>query len=190
MATKASRPRGARVTTLHTESPEAVAPAGALLERSVEETERVRVPQPAERRISGIVIGRVADSGDGAAPTVEYDGNPSDAAGNAVSTVAVTPDDVGREVALAFQDGDPAKPVILGFIHQSAGTREREPEPELDARVDGERITFTAKKEIVLSCGKASITLTRARKVLIRGAYLLSRSSGVNRIKGGSVQIN
>ena len=41
-----------------------------------------------------------------------------------------------------------------------------------------------------LRCGKASITLTRAGKVLIRGAYLLSRSSGVNRIKGGSVQIN
>ena len=32
--------------------------------------------------------------------------------------------------------------------------------------------------------------LTRAGKVLIQGAYLLSRSTGVNRIKGGSVQIN
>ncbi|MEW5071937.1 hypothetical protein AB1P14_09365, partial [Pseudomonas aeruginosa] len=38
--------------------------------------------------------------------------------------------------------------------------------------------------------GKASITLTRAGKVIIRGAYLSSRSTGVNRIKGGSVQIN
>ena len=44
--------------------------------------------------------------------------------------------------------------------------------------------------EIELRCGKASLILTRAGKVLIRGAYLLSRSSGVNRIKGGSVQIN
>jgi hypothetical protein len=60
----------------------------------------------------------------------------------------------------------------------------------MDAEVDGERLVFTAKKEIVLRCGKASITLTRAGKVLIRGIYLLSRSSGVNRIKGGSVQIN
>jgi hypothetical protein len=34
------------------------------------------------------------------------------------------------------------------------------------------------------------LTLTHAGKVLIRGAYVLSRSSGVNRIKGGSVQIN
>ena len=55
---------------------------------------------------------------------------------------------------------------------------------------DGERLTLTADREIVLRCGKASLTLTRAGKVLIRGAYLLSRSSGVNRIKGGSVQIN
>ena len=49
---------------------------------------------------------------------------------------------------------------------------------------------LTAEREIVLKCGKASITLTRAGKVIIRGAYVLSRSSGVNRIVGGSVQIN
>ncbi|MEP7119602.1 MAG: hypothetical protein ABJE95_01785, partial [Byssovorax sp.] len=36
----------------------------------------------------------------------------------------------------------------------------------------------------------SSITLTRAGKILIRGAYVLTRSSGVNRIQGGSVQIN
>ena len=49
---------------------------------------------------------------------------------------------------------------------------------------------LSADKEIVLKCGKASITLTRAGKILIRGAYLLSRSSGPNRIKGGSIQLN
>ena len=58
------------------------------------------------------------------------------------------------------------------------------------AELDGERLVFTADKEIVLRCGDASITLTKAGKVIIRGSYLLSRSSGVNRIKGGSVQIN
>jgi hypothetical protein len=42
----------------------------------------------------------------------------------------------------------------------------------------------------VLRCGKASITLTSAGKVLIRGTYVLSRSSGVNKIKGGSIQLN
>jgi hypothetical protein len=48
----------------------------------------------------------------------------------------------------------------------------------------------SAKEELVLRCGKASITLTKAGKVMIKGSYLLSRSSGVNRIKGGSVQLN
>jgi uncharacterized protein (DUF2345 family) len=56
--------------------------------------------------------------------------------------------------------------------------------------IDGQRLQFEAKDEIVLKCGKASITLTKAGKIIIRGTYLLSRSSGVNRIKGGSVQIN
>ncbi len=55
---------------------------------------------------------------------------------------------------------------------------------------DGEELTLSAKRQITLQCGKASITLTRAGKVLIRGAYVSTRSSGVNRIKGGSVQIN
>ncbi len=61
---------------------------------------------------------------------------------------------------------------------------------KVETTADGERVTVTAEREIEFRCGKASITLTRAGKVIIRGAYLLSRSSGVNRIKGGSVQIN
>jgi len=56
--------------------------------------------------------------------------------------------------------------------------------------VDGGVITFTAEQEICLRCGEASITLTRAGKVLIKGSYLLSRSTGPNRIKGGSIQLN
>jgi hypothetical protein len=47
-----------------------------------------------------------------------------------------------------------------------------------------------AKEQLVLRCGKASITLTKAGKVLIQGAYVSNRSSGVLRLKGGSVNIN
>ncbi len=60
----------------------------------------------------------------------------------------------------------------------------------VDVDVDGERLVVTAKEQLVLRCGKASITLTREGKVLIQGAYISSRSSGVNRVKGGSVQLN
>jgi uncharacterized protein (DUF2345 family) len=55
---------------------------------------------------------------------------------------------------------------------------------------DGQRMLVSAKKELTLRCGKASITLTEAGKVLIQGSYVSSRSTGVNRIKGGSVQLN
>ena len=55
---------------------------------------------------------------------------------------------------------------------------------------DGQRLIVNAKEQLVLRCGKASITLTQSGKVLIDGTYVLNRSSGVNRIKGGSVQLN
>ena len=109
--------------------------------------------------------------------------------------------DIGCEVALSFENGDPRKPIILGKLlrpEQPAGAAPVEvtPEPETEApvevEVDGEarRLEITGQEEVVLRCGKASITLTRAGKVLIRGAYISSRSTGMNRIKGGSVHLN
>jgi hypothetical protein len=56
--------------------------------------------------------------------------------------------------------------------------------------LDGERLLLEAEREIVLQCGKASITLTREGKVVIRGADLLEASTGRHRIKGGTVEIN
>ena len=56
--------------------------------------------------------------------------------------------------------------------------------------VDGRRVEFEAADEIVLLCGQASITLRRNGRIVIRGTYVETRSKGVNRIKGGSVQIN
>ncbi len=101
--------------------------------------------------------------------------------------IALSEPDTGAEVALVFENGNPSKPVVLGRLQSPE--REAPMEP-VNVRLDGEQVTLSAKSEIVLRCGKASITLTRAGKIIIRGAYLLSRSSGANRIKGGSVQIN
>ena len=89
-------------------------------------------------------------------------------------------------VALAGAD---SAPIILGLLAKAPDDQPIPSEP-MEAEIDGRRITLTGREEITLRCGRASITLTRAGKILIRGAYLSSRSSGVNRIKGGSVQIN
>ena len=64
------------------------------------------------------------------------------------------------------------------------------PPLELGVWLTGSFAVGVVLGQIVLRCGEASITLTRAGKVLIRGAYVLSRSSGTNRIQGGSVEIN
>jgi hypothetical protein len=60
----------------------------------------------------------------------------------------------------------------------------------LDMRVDGRRVEIEAADEIVLRCGQASIVLRRNGRVVIRGTYVETRSRGVNRVKGGSVEIN
>src|SRR6185503_13655819 len=136
-------------------------------------------------RIDGVVIGTLLELDVIGSPRVDYPGN---GGGPLLARTACSLDSgkVGREVALLFEGGDPAKPILLGVLQ-----RPGKPEPKaLQVQVDGETLVLTGKKEIVLRCGKASLTLTSAGKVLLRGAYVSSRSSGVNRIKGGSVQIN
>ncbi|MCP4748880.1 MAG: hypothetical protein GY874_22525 [Desulfobacteraceae bacterium] len=99
-------------------------------------------------------------------------------------------------VILAFEDGMPEKPIIIDIIVEQVEPLESSTEmifdlkPDDTVSVDGKAISFNAEEQIVLKCGKASITLTKAGKVIIRGSYLFNRSSGLNRIKGGSVQIN
>ena len=160
---------------------------------------RPALEEPA--RIDGIVIARLTARGEGGelAITLPWSREPTVAR----SMAAIGEGDVGGEVAVLFEGGDPRRPVVMGRMYVSTpvaahGTPEAsetssaptDATPSPDVEADGERLVFSAEKEIVLRCGKSSITLTRAGKILIRGAYVLTRSSGVNRIQGGSVQIN
>ena len=149
-----------------------------------------RQSDAAQKAFSGVVIGLLVGFGDERSPLVVYPGNPSEQAIRARTTSLLTEEHIGKEVALLFEAGDPSCPIIIGPILHAAALESPMANRPWSADVDGERILLSAKKEIVLKCGKASITLTKAGKVIIRGAYLLNRSSGVNRIKGGSVQIN
>ncbi|MDT8909235.1 MULTISPECIES: DUF6484 domain-containing protein [Pseudomonas] len=136
-------------------------------------------------RVDGVVIGVLLDVPMADAPVVAFAGCPVDTGLAARTTTPLTRDDIGAQVALMFEAGDVARPLVVGRIQ-----RLQETVTPAIAHLDGERLEFSAEREIVLRCGKASITLTRAGKVIIRGTYLSSRSSGANRIKGGSVQIN
>jgi len=59
-----------------------------------------------------------------------------------------------------------------------------------EADVDGSRVRITAKDEVVIQCGKASITLRRNGRIVIRGAHVETASTGTNRIKGSQVRVN
>ena len=90
---------------------------------------------------------------------------------------------VGQEALLVFEQLDLGLPIVVGLIEPVR-------RPPVDALVDGRRISLEATDEIVLRCGKASLTLRRNGRVVIRGAYVESESTGVNRVKGGCVKLN
>jgi hypothetical protein len=138
----------------------------------------------------GVLLGMLAGWDEAGNPLVDYPGNPSDGFLVARATVSLVRTALGSEVALMFVGADPRQPLVIGVLQPPAEQPRAESPQPVSAEVDGERLYFTAEKEIVFRCGQASLTLTRAGKVILRGTYLLSRSSGVNRIKGGSVQIN
>jgi len=149
---------------------------------AVEELLTTAPPPP---RIEGVVVATLSGFDDGGAPRITFPGNPLRRPVSARSTVELNAADVGRDVAVSFEQADVSRPIVLGKLWQPEPARST-----VHADVDRERLVLSADKEVVLKCGAASLTLTRAGKILLRGAYILSRSSGVNRIKGGSVQIN
>lgn len=99
---------------------------------------------------------------------------------------------IGCDVVLLFEQGDVRRPIILGVIQdRRVGVDVASAfRPQMNLQVDDQRIVISAEREIVLRCGEASITLTRAGKVLVKGTYVVSRSSGYNKIKGAAVDIN
>jgi|SRR5215471_5473320 len=139
----------------------------------------------------GVVVGElIALDDQGRTPLVLYPGQPGQAAVRAQSIVDLHGEHIGRRVLLMFESSGDGSPIIAGVLRDEPGWKHPDVPSHYEVQADGERFIVTAKEQLVLRCGMASITLTKDGKVLIQGTYLSSRSSGVHRIKGGSVQIN
>jgi len=146
---------------------------------------------------AGVAIGILVGFLESGEPLVDFPGNRSGKPLPARSTVGLEKRHSGRSAVLLFEEVDRRKPIIAGLLDEpqpmapvSTAQTATPLRNYLEIEADGDRLVVSAEKEIVLRCGEASITLTRAGKVLLRGTYLVSRSSGMNRIKGGAVQIN
>jgi len=104
-----------------------------------------------------------------------------------------------QSVVLLFENGNPGLPIIVGLVPPDPGAvllgtllqaPVAVPAKPTEARIDGKRVVLEGEQEVVLRCGDASITLRRDGKLVLRGAYIETTATGLNRIRGGSVKIN
>jgi hypothetical protein len=134
-------------------------------------------------RIDGVVIGVFLGFGEDL-PLVVFPGNPKETAIPARSLAELTSDMIGAEVALLFQEGDPARPLIVGRIVDPAR------KTSVQIVRDGEKVRIVGDERIELRCGKATIIMEKDGRITIRGTYVTSHASATNRIRGGSVNLN
>jgi hypothetical protein len=141
--------------------------------------------------INGVLIGTlIGFKDDGRTPLVLFPNQPGRVAIAAGAILDLQGAHIGRQVVLTFEHGSTTRPIIIGLLRGSEFWPLPEQLGHVEIDADGERLIVSAKEQLVLRCGKASITLTKAGKVLIQGTYISNRSSGVIRIKGGSIQLN
>ena len=149
---------------------------------------------PAVGRIVGIELGRLM---------VEFGSKQAPVAARSVVPMSsherLCAAERNAEVLLLFVDGDRQQPIITGLLQPEESIIDLVLEPSAEdgaaaemaeLTVDGEPHTISARDELVLRCGEASITLRRNGRIVLRGNYIESHSRGTNRIKGGSVRIN
>jgi hypothetical protein len=99
-----------------------------------------------------------------------------------------------QEALVTFVGGERSHGVVIGLLENESAPHEAAALPDgpelLEAVVDGKRVSIVAADELTLKCGRASITLRRNGRVVVRGSHVETDSEGVNRIKGATVKIN
>jgi hypothetical protein len=98
------------------------------------------------------------------------------------------------ELIVVLEHGDERRPIVIGVVRPTAMPSAEVTQPPVplsaEVRIDGKVTQVTARNELVLSCGKARITLRADGRITIRGAEVTSEAQGVNRMRGGSIELN
>jgi hypothetical protein len=154
------------------------------------------IPEPnasVEGNSPSCCVGQLVGLTDGGQPLVDFPGNENGvmkaralaglAFGSGVDSRA------GIAVLLAFDNGNLAKPIIIGEVNDTVTALAKKPR-SVDAVIDGRKVVLHAEQEITLQSGKSSITLSKDGRIILKGISIVSRASGANKIRGGSVSIN
>jgi hypothetical protein len=140
-------------------------------------------------------VGRIVGVAPTGQPLVDFPRNPALPVA-ARMLIDLDADCRDAEVFLLFEEGDPSLPIIAGLLRDTVELKKTVAHTALpdgaprEVVVDARVVVLDAEREIELRCGKSSIVLRADGTVVIKGTRLLSRSSGPNKIKGASVQIN
>jgi hypothetical protein len=117
-------------------------------------------------------------------PVVELTGNREGVRLPARTCVPLLAADVGKTIVLVFEADRPNSPIIVGVL------RVADTPLGVEVAANGQSVSVTATESIVLKCGPATITLKADGTIAVRGTRVVSHASGVNRILGGSVELN
>jgi hypothetical protein len=117
-------------------------------------------------------------------PVVELTGNREGVRLPARTCVPLLPADVGKTVVLVFEADRPDSPIVVGVLRVTDAAL------GVEVTANGKSVSVTATESVVLKCGAATITLKADGTIAVRGTRVVSHASGVNRILGGSVELN
>jgi hypothetical protein len=126
---------------------------------------------------AGLVDGRVAGVADGGVAVVLADGRRLECARLYASDAGLTLA-VGDEVLVLPRSGGTG--VVVGRIGPSRGAAPAIPD----------ELVIEAGASLTLRVGGGSITLREDGRILIKGSDLVSHAARLNRIRGGSVEVN
>jgi hypothetical protein len=140
---------------------------------------------------SRIAVGRISRISNEGCPWVTCGGRSEPVRAQTLFSVESTEELqqlIGADVLVLIHDDDPdGQPIILGQVRDSLmrprTLRVGQPLPD-------KRVVVEARDELLIKCGDSSIHLRRDGRVTTKGKHVVSRSSGVNKIKGSSVQLN
>ncbi len=157
---------------------------------------KLKISNEAAVRVPGVVVGVIVGENRDGRPLVRWAARQR---ARAVATLWMEDPPrwsacKGIRAVLGFEGGDEAKPLLLGLLDAP-----RHLDTISEAPIDREQsvpsskpkvLRIESEQELVLECGKAKIALRADGRVTILGGYVLTRSKGVNKIRGASVQIN
>jgi hypothetical protein len=135
----------------------------------------------------GLLLG-LAD--DGCTALVVHPEHDTSVALRARSVVELQDFHVGRQVLLAFLQGDLLSPVVVGVLTGQASVPSGDLGGAVALEADGQRVVISAQHELVLRCGKSRVVLRSDGRIELRGETVTSHATRANRIRGGSVELN